>query len=417
MNAHNLTRNILIGMALGVAVGVMFNRIGVGAPGVALLVDDVLPLLGRIFVKSLQLLVVPLVLLSIIGGTASLNDVRRLGRIGVKTVAFYLATTAVAVAAAIVAAVLLKPGAGFNLAYESDFTVKASPPLTDVILGMFPSNPFQAMAEGNMLQVIVFAVLFGIAMCLSGAPGKRALALVNDLNEIVMKLVMILMLAAPIGVFALVTRTFAMEGFGAIVALGKYFFLVVGMLLFHLFVTYGVIFKVFTRLSPMHLMRKLRKVQLFAFSTASSNATIPLNLENAEHRLGVKPSVAGFTIPLGATINMDGTAIQQGVATVFIAQALGIDIGLHGYLMVVLMATLASIGTAGVPGVALVMLAMVFEQVDLPVAAIGVIFGVDRLLDMIRTAVNVTGDAVVTVIVAKGEGEFDRAVFDAPLDE
>jgi Na+/H+-dicarboxylate symporter len=385
-------------MALGAAIGTLINLIGPEKPGLAFLVKDLFPLVGQIFVRSLQLLVVPLVLLSLICGTSAIDDVRRLGRIGVKTLAFYLSTTAIAITLAIVLAVIFRP---------------ESPPLTQVLLNIFPSNPFAAMAEGNMLQVIVFAILFGLAASLAGDPGKRVLALANDLNEIVMKLVMLLLLAAPFGVFALVGRTFAQEGFTAILALGKYFFLVLGALALHGFVTYGVIFKTFTGLSVRQLFFNLRKVQVFAFSTASSNATIPINLENAEHRLGVKPAVASFTIPLGATINMDGTAIMQGVATVFIAQALGVDIGLQGYLMVVVTATLASIGTAGVPGVGLVMLAMVFQQVGLPVAAIGVIYGVDRLLDMARTAVNVTGDAVISVIVARGENEFDQQVFDS----
>lgn len=413
MNSKNLTRNILIGMMLGAATGIVINLVGPDKPGLALLVNDIFPLLGSIFVRSLQLLVVPLVLLSLICGTSALDDVRRLGRIGVKTLAFYLSTTAIAITIAIVLAIIFQPGAGLELDYPSDFGVQASPPLTQVILNIFPSNPFAAMAEGNMLQVIVFAILFGLAATLSGEPGRRVLALAGDLNAIVMKLVMLLLLAAPFGVFALVARTFAQEGFTAILALGQYFFLVLAALALHAFVTYGVIFKVFTGLSVTQLFRNLRKVQLFAFSTASSNATIPINLENTERRLGVKPAIASFTIPLGATINMDGTAIMQGVATVFIAQALGVDIGLQGYLMVVVTATLASIGTAGVPGVGLVMLAMVFQQVGLPVAAIGVIYGVDRLLDMARTAVNVTGDAVVSVIVARGEGEFDQRVFDA----
>ena len=412
MNAKNLTRNILLGMTLGAIVGTVINLVGPDTPGLALFVNDIFPLVGKIFVRSLQLLVVPLVLLSLICGTSALDDVRRLGRIGVKTLAFYLSTTAVAITIAIVLAVVFKPGAGLQLDYQSDFGVTESPPLSEVILNIFPSNPFAAMAEGNMLQVIVFAILFGLAATLAGAPGKRVLAVANDLNEIVMKLVMLLMLAAPFGVFALVGRTFAQEGFSAIMALSKYFFLVLGALALHTFVTYALIFKAFTGLSVRQLFYNLRKVQLFAFSTASSNATIPVNLENAEHRLGVKPAVASFTIPLGATVNMDGTAIMQGVATVFIAQALGVDIGMHGYLMVVVTATLASIGTAGVPGVGLVMLAMVFQQVGLPVAAIGVIYGVDRLLDMARTAVNVTGDAVISVIIARGENEFDQQVFE-----
>jgi len=413
MNSKNLTRNILIGMALGAIVGIIINIVGPDTSGLSLLVKDIFPLVGSIFVRTLQLLVVPLVLLSLICGTSALDDVRRLGRIGVKTVAFYMATTAIAISIAISLAVVFKPGSGMNLDYETSFVANESPPLTSVILNIFPKNPFAAMAEGNMLQVIVFAILFGLAATLAGPPGRRVIAIANDLNAIVMKLVMLLLMAAPFGVFALVARTFAQEGFTAILALSQYFFLVLAALAVHAFVTYGLIFKTFTGLSVKQLYRNLRKVQLFAFSTASSNATIPINLENAQHRLGVKPAVASFTIPLGATINMDGTAIMQGVATVFIAQALGVDIGLQGYLMVVVTATLASIGTAGVPGVGLIMLAMVFQQVGLPVAAIGVIYGVDRLLDMARTAVNVTGDAVVSVIVSKSEGEFDQEVFEA----
>ena len=412
-STRHLTRNILVGMALGILVGLAFNFGGIDRESPGYFVGTLFPLMGSIFVRLLQMLVVPLVLFSLVCGTAALDDVRKLGRIGLKTVAFYLSTTAFAIAIAIGLAILVQPGAGFELNYDSSFAVKESPPLSEVILNIVPLNPIESMAEGNMLQVIVFAILLGVAMCLAGAPGKRVLAIAEDINEIVMKLVMLLMLAAPFGVFALVAKTFAIEGFDAIKALAQYFVLVLFALLLHAFVTYGAILKVFTGLNAFKFFKMMRRVQLFAFSTASSNATLPVSLENAEHNLGVKPSIASFTIPLGATVNMDGTAIMQGVATVFIAQALGIDIGLQGYLMVILTATLASIGTAGVPGVGLIMLAMVFQQVGLPVAAIGVIYGVDRLLDMVRTAVNVTGDSVVTLIVAKSEGEFEESVFDA----
>ncbi len=408
---HHLTRNIIVGMALGIATGTILNRVGVDGPVAGFLVNDVFPLIGSVFIRSLQLLVVPLVLLSLITGTAALEDVRRLGRIGAKTLAFYLVTTAIAISIAIGLGLLLRPGAGFELDHTSDFSVADSPPFSQVLLNIFPSNPFAAMAEGNMLQVIVFAILFGLAICLSGDAGKRVLAIAADLNEVVLKLVSLLLLAAPFGVFALIARTFAQEGFGAILALGQYFFLVLLALVVHGTVVYGGLLALFARVSPLRFFKKMRKVQLFAFSTASSNATIPVTLETVEKRVGVNRAVASFTVPLGATVNMDGTAIMQGVATVFIAQALGIDIGLQGYLMVILTATLASIGTAGVPGVGLVMLAMVFQQVGLPVAAIGVIYGVDRLLDMVRTAVNVTGDAVTSVIVARGEKEFDEAVW------
>ncbi len=408
-----LTRNILIGMALGAAIGTGLNLAGATPEAPGFVAGDLFQLIGDVFVRSLQLLVVPLVLLSLIVGTASLDDVRKLGRIGVKTLAFYIGTTAIAITIAMALAILFRAGSGFQLDLESSFAVKESPGLRSVLTNIFPKNPIAAMAEGNMLQVIVFAILFGIAMCLAGPPGQRVLAVAKDLNEVVMKLVVVLMMAAPFGVFALVGKTFAVQGFSTIAALGQYFLLVLGALLLHMFVTYGILFKVFTGLSPMRFFKQMRRVQLFAFSTASSNATLPLNLENAEHNLGIKRSIGSFTIPLGATINMDGTAIMQGVATVFISSALGVELGLQGYAMVIVTATLASVGTAGVPGVGLVMLAMVFQQVGLPLEAIGVILGVDRLLDMVRTAVNVTGDAMVSTIVAKSEGEFREDIFDA----
>ena len=264
-----------------------------------------------------------------------------------------------------------------------------------------------------MLQVIVFSILVGLALVLSGDPGKRVLGLFRDLNEVVMKIVTIVMMFAPYGVFALLARTFAREGFGAIAPLAKYFVLVLVVLLFHGFVTYPGLLALLARLNPVRFLRNVRTVHAFAFSTASSNATLPVSLETAERRMGIDNSVASFTIPLGATVNMDGTAIMQGVATVFIAGAYGIQLSVTDLGMVVVTATLASIGTAGVPGVGLIMLAMVLKQVGLPEAGIGLIVGVDRLLDMVRTAVNVTGDLVVGCIVAKSEGQLDRATFDA----
>jgi Na+/H+-dicarboxylate symporter len=269
------------------------------------------------------------------------------------------------------------------------------------------------MAEGNMLQIIVFAGLFGLALTMAGDPGKRVLAFFSDLNEVIMKLVMLLMEAAPYGVFCLIARVFAGQGIGAIGPLALYFSLVLGVLLLHAGLTYPALLKGVAGLNPITFYRNMRAPLALAFSTASSNATLPVTMETVERRLGVDNSIASFTLPLGATINMDGTAIMQGVATVFIAQAYGIEIGLSGYLMVVLTATLASIGTAGVPGVGLIMLAMVLRQVNLPVEGIALIIGVDRLLDMVRTAVNISGDAAVTCIIARGEGKFSTEVFNA----
>ncbi len=385
-----------------------------------LFTDGILHVVGQIFLAGLMVLVVPLVFVSLVCGTAALDDIRRLGRVGVKTVGLYLFTTAVAISLALAAALLVRPGAGFELGDGVGFTAREAPSLAQVIIDIFPRNPINAMAEGNMLQIIVFAILFGIAMSLAGQAGKRLLNIFEDLNTVIMRLVWIIMELAPYGVFALIARTFAAQGFDAIPPLLTYFLLVLTVLIVHALVTYPLLLKLSTRLSPRVFLRKMREVQVFAFSTASSNATLPVTLRTVQEEFGVKRSVGSFTVPLGATINMDGTAVMQGVATVFIAQAFAVDLSVGDYLMVILTATLASVGTAGVPGVGLVMLAMVLNQVGLPVEGIALILGVDRLLDMVRTAVNVTGDAAVSCIVAKTEGDLDEAVFnrsDRPIVE
>jgi DAACS family dicarboxylate/amino acid:cation (Na+ or H+) symporter len=278
---------------------------------------------------------------------------------------------------------------------------------------MFPSNPFTALADGRVLQVIVFALLFGFALTLCGAAGKRIGDLFEDMNTIVMRMVLMVIKVAPIGVFALVAETFATQGFGIFGSLLGYFLTVAGVLALQLTVTYPLLLKS-VGLSPFRFLGKMRAVMTFAFSTSSSSATIPLTLNTVEKRLGVSNSVASFTVPLGATVNMDGTAIMQGVATVFVANVYGVHLGVGDFMTVILTATLASIGTAAVPSAGLIMLAMVLGQVGLPVQAIGLIIGIDRLLDMMRTAVNVTGDSAVTCVVAKTENAMDVAVFNDP---
>lgn len=410
---------ILLGMATGFVIGLACNQVIRMGGGFGEFVNDyavegLFHLLGQAFLALLMVLVVPLVFVSLVCGTAALDSIRKLGRIGLRTVALYLMTTAIAISLALAAAIIVGPGRGFGLDTDVSFAATEAPSLVEVLIGIFPRNVIEAMSEGNMLQIIVFAILFGLALTLSGKAGKRLLDIFNDLNEVIMTLVWIVMKIAPYGVFALIAGTFATQGFEAFAPLAKYFVLVLGVLLFHAFVTYPIILKLFSGLNPVPFLRKLREVQIFAFSTASSNATIPVTLKTVENNLGVKNSVASFTVPLGATINMDGTAIMQGVATVFIAQAYTMGLDITDYLMVILTATLASIGTAGVPGVGLIMLSMVLTQVGLPVEGIGLIIGIDRLLDMVRTAVNVTGDSAVSCIVANSEGELDREIYDNP---
>jgi len=379
------------------------------------LVSGLFDVVGRIFVASLKLLVVPLVTVSLICGSSSLGSSSRMGPIAGKTLFFYLTTTALAVTAALSFAVLVSPGHDVALVSEASYQAAVPPPLTDVLVNIVPSNPIQAMAEGKMLQIIVFALLFGFAISRAGEPGRRIASFFRDMEAVIMQMVDILMALAPYGVFALLAKLFATLGIGAILDLAAYFFTVLAVLFFHALVIYSLLLKGLTGLSPGILMRKMRPVWAFAFSTASSGATLPVTLRTVERRLGVHNSVAGFTVPLGATINMDGTAIMQGVATVFIAEVYGVDLSMVAYITIILTATLASIGTAAVPGVGLITLAMVLTQVGLPVEGIALIIGVDRLLDMVRTAVNVTGDSVVSIIVANSEKQFDKHVFLDPL--
>ncbi|AIY65770.1 dicarboxylate/amino acid:cation symporter [Pseudoalteromonas piratica] len=418
-----LTGKILIGMVMGIITGFIFKALMAESGDFTLslgeftfsfkgfFVDGIFHIGGQIFVNSLKMLVVPLVFISLVCGTCSLSDPKKLGRLGGKSIGLYLLTTAIAITIAMTLALVINPGEGINMPTTSTFDPKQAPTLVDVIINMFPTNPINAMSSGNMLQVIVFALLFGIAMALSGDAGKRLTAVFEDLNTIILKLVTILMNIAPYGVFFLMAKLFSYIDGDLIVKLIFYFGTVLFALFVHALIVYPTLLKTFTGLSPAVFLNKIKELSIFAFSTSSSSATMPVTLETTTKKLGADNKVASFTVPLGATINMDGTAIMQGVATVFIAQVFAVDLSFTDYLMVILTATLASVGTAGVPGVGLIMLAMVLNQVGLPVEGIAIIIGVDRLLDMTRTAVNVTGDCMVTCIVAKSEGELDETTF------
>lgn len=416
---QSLTVKILFGMLLGIGIGILFRAIfdesgdfrfvvfDVTVSFRALFVDGLFHVVGTIFVNLLKMLVVPLVLISLVCGVSGLADPSKLGRLGVKSVLLYISTTCIAITVAIVAALIVNPGNGFVIPTEESFVPKQSPGLAQVIIDMFPSNPFASLVEGNMLQIIVFAILFGIAITKAGQYGEKIRLSFESLNEVVMKIVLIIMNFAPVGVFCLMAKTAATVEFGALASIVKYFCLVLFVLVLHAVITFPTLLAVIGKLNPLILLVKMKDAAMFAFSSASSSATLPVTMETARNKLGVNRSVASFTLPLGATINMDGTAIMQGVATVFIAQVYGVDLSTADLIMVVLTATLASIGTAGVPGVGLIMLAMVLQQVNLPVEGIALIIGVDRILDMTRTVVNVTGDCTVACLVAKSEKELD----------
>ena len=415
MDRIKLTKQILVAMVLGFTIGALihgFDWVENAFVG-EFLVGGIFSLGGQIFIKTLKLLVVPLVFVSLVCGASSLAGGNNMGRIGLKTVALYLMTTAVAITLALTVANIINPGLGINMAEGMTFQAKEAPPFTQVVSDIFPSNPVAAMAEGNMLQIIVFALLLGVALTRAGDAGLALKASFDRWNEVIMQLVMMLMLAAPVGVFCLMVTLGAQLGFGAIVDLLAYFLCVLLVLALHFLITYPTLIKLLVRVSPVLFYQHMAPVMAFAFSTASSGATLPVTLETVKKRIGVRNEIASFVVPVGATINMDGTAIMQGVATVFIAQAFNVDIGLTGYLMVILTATMASIGTAAVPGVGLITLALVLTQVGLPVEGIALIIGVDRLLDMTRTVVNVVGDATVSSVVARSEGQFEDEIFAA----
>jgi len=411
-----ITTKILIAMLLGLLLGSLINQFAQNIDWIQNgLVNGLFYVISAAFVNALKMLVVPLVTFSLICGVCGIGDVSTLGRVGIKAFALYLLTTGLAITLALTVALLISPGQGFETtASLGNFTAKPAPPLTEVLINIVPGNPIQAFAEGNMLQIIFFVILFAIALLMTGEKGQPLVDLADRLNEVMMNVVTLVMDFAPVGVFFLMAKTFSEQGFGLIIPMIGYFSVVVLCLILHCLGTFSLLLHFLAKLAPATFFKKMRSAQIFAFSTASSNATIPVTLQAVEKRIGVNNATAAFTVPLGATINMDGTAIMQGVATVFIANVYGINLEFSDYLTVIGMSILASIGTAGVPGVGLIMLAMVFNQVGLPVEGIGLILGVDRVLDMLRTVVNITGDATVTSIVGRSENELDDSIFNDP---
>lgn len=409
-----LTTKIFIGLIGGLIFGIILNLF-VPSSYVrdTVLVDGIFYIIGNGFIRLMKMLVVPLVFCSLVCGSSAIGDTKALGKVGGKTIAFYLATTALAVTVAITIASVIRPGIGLDMTSieTSEVTVAEKTTAAETLLNIIPENPFNSLANGTMLQVILFALLVGILLAKMGERAELISNFMNQCNDLMMEMTNLVMSFAPIGVFFMIARTFANLGFDAFLPLIKYMGSVTLGLFIQCFVVYMLLLVLFTRLNPVRFIKKFFPVMAFAFSTSTSNATIPMNIDTLEEKVGVSRKISAFTIPLGATINMDGTSIMQGVAVVFAAQAYGMHLGIGGYLTVIATATLASIGTAGIPSVGLVTLSMVFSAVGLPVEAIALIMGIDRILDMLRTAVNITGDAVCTTIVAHQNGSLDREVF------
>ena len=411
-----MTTLIFIGLFLGAFTGIiLYYFVPAGYVSDTVLVDGVFYVVGQGFLRLMQMLVVPLVFCSLVCGSAAIGDTKTLGKVGVKTIVFYLFTTALAISIALAVGTIVKPGLGLDTAsiQTQDVTVAESTSLTETLLNIIPTNPIGALANGTMLQVIVFALFVGIILAKLGERVEVVSNFFAQFNDIMMEMTNMVMMAAPVGVYCLISRTFSSIGFSGFIPMAKYMLCVLGALAIHCLGSYSGLMAIFTRLNPYKFIRKYFPVMSFAFSTATSNATIPLAIETLDEKIGVSKKISSFTIPLGATINMDGTAIMQGVAVCFAAQAFNIALTPADYLTVIATATLASIGTAGVPSVGLITLSMVFASVGLPVEAIAMIMGIDRILDMARTMVNITGDAMCTVIVASQDGALNRDVFNS----
>ena len=398
-----LSTQIFIALLIGALFGVVIHYwIPSSYIKDTVIVEGVLYVVGQGFIRLMQMLVVPLVFCSLICGSMAIGDTKTLGKVGVKTIGFYLVTTALAVCVALGSALLINPGRGLDMDAVQKGTVSSTTEATslvDTLLNIIPKNPVQSMANGDMLPIIVFALFVGIMLAKLGTRGSVVANFFSQFNDVMMEMTMAIMKIAPIGVFCLIARTFATVGFSAFAPMLKYMGNVTLALAIQCLIVYQILLFVFTRLNPLKFIKKFLPVMGFAFSTATSNATIPMSIDTLSKKMGVSKQISSFTIPLGATINMDGTSIMQGVAVVFIAQAYGIPLTMGNLATVVVTATLASIGTAGVPSVGLVTLAMVLNSVGLPTEGIALIMGIDRILDMIRTAVNITGDAVCTTIV------------------
>ena len=412
----NLTRNILIGLILGFVVGsFLFYTDFLPSQIDDFIEKYIFKLGGDIFMNLLKLLVVPLVFFSLVSGISSLGREQSLGKLTFKTVGFYLLTTAIAVSLALVAGSLFKPGSNYSseLAMVAPSSLPEGQGIYSTIVGIFPSNIIQAMAENQMLAIVFFSIIFGLALNKTNHLTGNLSDSFSKLNTVFLQLIVMIMSFAPLGVFCLIGKFVVADGLDIFQDVVAYVVLLIILLLFHAAFTYSFFLKVIGGLNPITFFKKMKDVVLFAFSTSSSAATIPVTLKTANQDLGVNQNVASFVVPVGATINMDGTAIMQGLATVFIAQMSGIDLTLFQYMQVVLLAVATSIGTAAVPSAGTITLIIILQQFNLPLEAIGIILAVDRVLDMIRTSVNVTGDAAIACIVAKTENQLDENIFNS----
>ena len=408
----NLTRNILLGMLFGFLTGALFFYVNVFPDNLTdFLTKYVFNLGSAIFINLLKLLIVPLVFFSLVSGISSLTSMKSLGNITFKTIGLYLGTTAIAVSLSLIVGSIFKPGSGYSSNIAPPENLPQGQGIYETILDIFPSNIIEAMANNQMLAVVFFSILFGLALNKTNHLTNNFSESFEKFNTVFMQLVLMIISFAPIGVFCLIGKFVITDGLDIFQEAFKYVLLLILVLVIHAFITYSFILKIFTNLNIFTFFGKMKDVAIFAFSTSSSAATIPVTLKTVQDDLGVNKNVSSFVVPVGATINMDGTAIMQGMATIFIAQMSGIDLTFFQYIQVVILAVVTSIGTAAVPSAGTITLVIILQQFGLPLEAIGIILAVDRILDMLRTSVNVTGDAAVACIVANSEGLLDKNLF------
>ncbi|MEC8916560.1 MAG: dicarboxylate/amino acid:cation symporter [Pseudomonadota bacterium] len=398
-----LWQKIIAGLVLGVLAGALMGEQA-----------SMFKPLGDIFINGIKMLIVPLVFSTLVVGITGMRDPQKMGRVGARTIGLYLITTAFAIVIGLVAATIFQPGVGADASMSAAQQTNEAPSLVDIVVGLVPSNPLQAMIEGNILQIIVFAIGLGISLMLIGEKGEPVVRVFESFAEAMYKLTAIVMAFAPFGVFGLMANVSGQYGLDVLLPLAKVIGVVYLACIVHVLVVYTGLLSLVGRLNPMRYLQGIIDALVVSFSSASSSGTLPVSIRCAQKNLGVSEGVSSFVLPVGATINMDGTAIYQGVAALFVAQLVGADLSMMDYGMIVLTGTLASIGTAGVPGAGLIMLSIVLAQIGLPLEAIGVVAGVDRILDMARTSVNVAGDLMVTTLVGKSEKELDLDVYNRP---
>lgn len=403
----SFTKKIIVSMVLGIIFGVCINLIDISQSSTHSIIINGLDLVSHLFLSALKLIIIPLIFFSIVCGIVSLSEDVSISRLGIKTISLYLVTTVIAISLGLLFASLISYEPVLVTDLNSEINVKDMQSENN----FFPNNIFKSMVDGNIIHLLIFSILIGISASRIKEKIKTFIKYVHDFNEVINELVRIIISFTPLAVFCILSKTFATQGLDTLMPLMGYFMTVVAVLLLHFFITFSLLLKIFTRLDPIIFYRNIKDVLVFTFSTSSSSASIPFTLKTANEKCGVDKSISTFSIPLGATINMDGTAIMQGCATFFLASLYGIDLGINEILTIVITATIASIGTAGIPSAGIIMLTVIFTQIGIPLEGITLLLGVDRLLDMMRTSVNVSGDLCISCIVASSENKLDHNTF------